>query len=101
MVKYRAARVLPPNAMTFGGRPESAMVDVLTRDSAVLMEAKGDFTEHGLEATPRNFRPASAEEREDFVNEVDAVVAAFNKAIAAQAVSYADSARKAVKLTPR
>jgi hypothetical protein len=107
--KYRTDDSKPPEVVEYEAvRARRAMAvppkaeDVLSRDLALfgLAESQGSYKVDGWKAE-WNAHPATAEEREAFVNEVEEVIKKFSKKLTEQALRFEVTAKKAAKLTPR
>ncbi len=98
-VTYHASRVtrrLPIGS----GKPQDALIrEAETKRAVFGLEGVGDY-EMG-QPTGAIAHTANEEERQAFVHEVPAVVAAFNRLLEEQASRYEAAAKKATKLTPR
>jgi hypothetical protein len=100
-VKYRAARVTRVRGFmeeALGGEPSGD--DVLLRGSAILglEQARGRFRDLDGEG---ELHPATAEERDRFVQEAHDVVHEFGHLLDELAGRYGAAAERAAKLTPR
>jgi hypothetical protein len=77
--------------------------DVLARDFALigLGADAAPGGEYKAAGDVGDFHPATPTEREEFAREAEAVVKAFTKLVRTEAKSHQESAKKAVKHTPR
>jgi hypothetical protein len=100
-VTYAAARASRrPRAGELGSAVQS-WHDVLLRDHVAifgLSDAEGEYVIDGSGLTAY---PATAEQRQAFVAEAEAVVKAFRELLEKQAIDYDGAARKATKLSVR
>lgn len=98
-VTYRASRVTR-RLTTGSGKQQDALIrETDTRRSVFGLDGVGDY--EVAQPVGAIAHTASEEERQAFVHEVPAVVAAFNRLLEEQASRYESAAKKATKLTPR
>ncbi|HYT12489.1 MAG TPA: hypothetical protein VEL12_06850 [Candidatus Nitrosopolaris sp.] len=98
-VTYRAGRVTR-RPTTGSGKPQDALIRETDTKRAVFgLEGVGEY-EMG-QPLGAIAHTASEEDRQAFVHEVPAVVAAFHRLLEEQASRYEAAAKKATKLTPR
>jgi len=98
-VTYRASRATRRLAVG-AGKPQDALIRESDTKRAVFgLDGVGEY-DLG-QPVGAIAHTASEDERQAFVHEVPAVVAAFNRLLEEQASRYESAAKKATKLTPR